>query len=279
MHTHNHSSTSKHPVGVHTAKNTPTRQHSLHSHESNTVTVPTVTHMAFTLPSNRTEKYNQLPGQKNKWSQTPCHKNTLITPQSHGQTPGIHTIHSRIHNLKVIQKHPNTLSQQQSRTAHSHKQTPSHIRRSHNHTVTQAHSQLVKHAVTHTMSQRYYYTLRVTTLSHTNAYSQNHPRTRSFAHTKTRQAVSPHKTAGDRHTRCFPATLPPAFRTSSPRQKVQFRIQDLEPGVQAPISGSPAQPEPGQAPPQALPSPREVPKSREQTEMKPHLGTRWLWEM
>lgn len=93
-------------------------------------------HMAFTQPSNRTEKYDQLPGQRNKWSQTPCHKNTLITPQSHGQTPGIHTIHSRIHNLKVIQKHPNTLSQQQSRTAHSHKQTPSHIRRSHNHSHT-----------------------------------------------------------------------------------------------------------------------------------------------
>ena len=279
MHTHNHSSTSKHPVGdTHGQKHTYKAALSLFTVMK--AAVPTVTHMAFTQPSNRTEKYNQLPGQRNKWSQAPCHKNTLITPQSHGQTPGIHTIHSRIHNLKVIQKHPNTLSQQQSRTVHSHKQTPSHIRRSHNHTVTQAHSQLVKHAGhTHNVTAVLLHPQSHNSLSHKRLFTKPPSHTFIRPHQDQAGCLTTQNARRPPHTLLSSDASAPAFRTSSPRQKVQFRIQDLEPGVQTPISGSPAQPEPGQAPPQALPSPREVPKSREQTEMKPHLGTRWLWEM
>lgn len=67
------------------------------------------------------------------------------------QTPVIHTIHNRIHNLKVTQEHPNTLSQQHCRTAHSHKQTPSHIRGTHTITLSHRHfpSQLSTRSQTH----------------------------------------------------------------------------------------------------------------------------------
>lgn len=94
--------------------------------------------------------------------------------------------------------------------------------------------------------------------------------------TNTRQAVGQHKPAEDSHTRIFskspPRVFAQAFRASSPRQKVLFRVRDLAPGVQARLWVRPPSGSRAKFLHRRTVSQRETSKSREEPEMRPLSG-------
>lgn len=77
-----HTITQAHPStlgsGIHMAKTTLSQQYFYSLY-----TVMKVAHLQFQqshISDKKKKKKNQVPGQRNKWSQPPCHSNTLITP-------------------------------------------------------------------------------------------------------------------------------------------------------------------------------------------------------
>lgn len=178
----------------------------------------------------------------------------------------------------MTQEHPNTLSQQHCRTAHSHKQTPSHIRGTHTITLSHRHisSQLSTRSQTHCHSS--ITTPAVTTHPHTNAYTQNHSRTRPFA-TPITGWLSHNTKRLETDAQAIPATLPPRHsghphldRRCGSRSRIWLPGPSPDFGFARPAGAGPRS-----STDSALPT--RGPQIARTNGNEAALGTRWLWEM